>query len=155
MVNVHSYCDVEILDRMVKVGNYRPERPSAAAERAHSVVYGRRAVEADLSMLYAPVLELSAGLLVQEIPVRGDPRAVPHVRVVTSLNERVGKRKQRSLADQWFPAEPPDGERGNGGELVVEQLKDGLFDLRTEDRRVLSLEAVRAVEVASQTGDDG
>lgn len=88
----------------------------------------RRPVKRHLRHPDPPLAQLGAGALIQQRAIGDDARAVLHVvRIAT----------------------------GDVRELVIQHLEHGGLHVRIHDRGMLGLEAVGAIEVAAEAGDDG
>jgi hypothetical protein len=153
-VDVHAYRDVEHLHGVVEVLHDASEAAPAADQRPHAIVNVGRPVERHLRARDPALAELRARLAGQQIAVRDDRRAVGDLGRVAPADEGIGQGEQRSLAHERLAAEPRHVKCLDAGELIVQKPQHRLLDLGTQDRGMLCLEAIGAVEVAAEARDD-
>jgi len=153
-VDVHPDGDTDVVHRMLEVLDDAPERRPPVHVRPHSIVDLGRPVEADLRARHPTVPQFTAGLLVEQPAVGRDVGGIRNVRPIAALDEGGGKGKKGALAHQRLATEPGDSEVPDVRKRIVQHVEDRLLYSLPQDRRVLRLEAVGAVEVASEAGDD-
>lgn len=154
-VDVDPDLDVDEVGSFGDVAEDSLERGSATDVRALGVVDVGRAVDRHLSRTNTMCGEPLGHRSVEVPPVGDDRRGVRALVLVAQLDEPRSEIEQLSRSEQGLATHPGHVEPPDAGHRVAQHADQRIGDPGLEQRGMLVLEAVRAVEVAAQAGHDG